>query len=113
VDPVAKPWYILEDEKRPGEHLTLTAGDTKYVLAWTQEAAAAAFVLGNPAARGLVPSKLDTPALKATFLEAARRLGATHVLFDYQPGLHQAPAAPIEALEQALTPSDPQRKDPT
>jgi len=97
-----RTWYVLEDKRRPGEHLTLTAGAVKYALAWTDEAGAAAFVLGNPVARGLVPLALDTRALKSTFLEAARRLGATHVLFDYQPGLHQAPAATIEALEEAL-----------
>ncbi len=96
-------WYVLEDRDRPGEHLTLTAGAVKYVLAWTDEAGAAAFVLGNPVARGLVPLALDTRGLKSTFLEAARRLGATHVLFDYQPGAHQAAAAEISRLEALLT----------
>ncbi len=102
MDPIAGPWYILEDEKRPGEHLTLTAGETKYMLVWTSEAAAAAFVVGNPAARGLTPTKLETRETKRTFLEAARRLGASHVLFDYLPGAHQAAAAEIGRLEALL-----------
>jgi len=104
VEPITAPWFILEDEERPGEHLTLTAGETKYALVWTSEAAAAAFVVGNPAARGLTPTKLETRETKQTFLEAARRLGATHVLFDYLPGAHQAAAAEIDRLEALLTP---------
>ena len=102
VDPISGPWFILEDEKRPGEHLTLTAGETKYALVWTKEALAAEFVVANPAAKGLTPARLDTRELKATFLEAARRLGASHVLFDYLPGMHRARAASVEALAQAL-----------
>ena len=102
MDPIAGPWFILEDEKRPGEHLTLTAGETKYALVWTKEALAAEFVVANPAAKGLAPARLDSRELKATFLEAARRLGASHVLFDYLPGMHRARAASVEALAQAL-----------
>jgi len=102
VEIAERIWYILEDKNRPGEHLTLTAGAVKYALVWTDEAGAAAFVLGNPVARGLLPLALDTRGLKSAFLEAARRLGASHILFDYQPGLHQAPAVTIEALEGAL-----------
>ncbi len=99
---IAATWYVLEDPNRPGEHLTLTAGGQKYVLVWTEEALAAAFVLGNPVARGLRPLGLATPELKATFLEAARRLGASRVLFDYRPGVHRAPAASVEQLRSAL-----------
>ena len=99
---VRKTWHVLEDPDRPGEHLTLTAGATKYALVWTKEALAAEFVVGNPAAKGLVPARLDSRALKASILEAARRLGATHVLFDYLPGMHQAPAASVEPLARAL-----------
>ncbi len=99
---VEPTWYILEDPERPGEYITLTAAGKKYVLAWLNEAEARAFLKGNPAAQGMQPASLGTRELKRTFLEAAKRLDATHVLFSYLPGMHQAPAASIAALESAL-----------
>ncbi len=95
---IRAPWFILEDPERPGEYLVMSAGERRFVLIWTAKDEAEAFLRGNPAAKGMRPLELTDRRFKEVFLEAARRLGAEYALFGYQPGLHEAPAAPIEKL---------------
>ena len=95
-------WYVLTDPARAGEHLTLTAAGVKYALVWTRSKTALDFSREVGAARGMKVVPLYSWTLKEAFLTASEKLGATHLLIDYLPGLHQAAAVPIPAARERL-----------
>ncbi len=91
------PWYILEDPRAPGEHLTLEALGQKFALIWTSAEDAQTFMQRTPATEGMHVGVLDTWTLKEAFLTAVQLLKVTHILVGYQPGVHEAPALPVAA----------------
>jgi len=97
-------WYVLTDPARAGEHLTLTAAEVKYALVWTSSKAALGFSREVAAARGMKVAPLYSWTLKDAFLTASEKLGATHLLIDYQPGSLQAAAAPIAVARERISP---------
>ncbi|WP_457627868.1 DUF3234 domain-containing protein [Oceanithermus sp.] len=103
-------WYVLTDPARAGEHLTLTAAEVKYALVWTRSKAALDFSREVPAARGMKVVPLYSWTLKDAFLTASEKLGATHLLIDYQPGSLQAAAAPITLVRKRIQPPPPNPK---
>ena len=97
-------WYVLTDPARAGEHLTLTAAEVKYALVWTSSKAALGFSREVAAAHGMKVTPLYSWTLKDAFLTASEKLGATHLLIDYQPGSLQAAAAPIAVARERISP---------
>ncbi|WP_457630309.1 DUF3234 domain-containing protein [Oceanithermus sp.] len=106
-----KVWYVLTDPLRPGEHLTLTAAEIKYALVWTSSKAALDFSRELSVARGMKVIPLYSWTLKDAFLTAAEKLGATHLLIDYQPGALQAAAAPISGMSELVREHEEKRKE--
>ncbi|WP_243027227.1 DUF3234 domain-containing protein [Thermus albus] len=88
-------WYILEGE--PGEHLVLEALGKRLSGIWTSEALAQSFLDRHPQL-GMRVAPLASRALKEAFLRALAMLGVEGVLVDYEPGVHQARMARLEAL---------------
>ena len=97
-------WYVLTDPGRAGEHLTLTAAEVKYALVWTRSKVALDFSREVAAARGMKVVPLYSWTLKDAFLTASERLGAGHLLIDYQPGSLQAAASPIALARKRIQP---------
>ncbi|HWG84982.1 MAG TPA: DUF3234 domain-containing protein [Deinococcales bacterium] len=102
MSPLDQTWLVIENPSAPGEVVTLSAGAVKYALAFIDPVRAAAFLAGMDDAADLRVGSLESWVLKEAFLAAARVLGATHVLFDYEPGSHSAQAAPIERVADFL-----------
>jgi len=97
-------WYVLTDPARVGEHLTLTAAEVKYALVWTRSRTALDFIREVAAARGMKVEPLHSWTLKDAFLTASEKLGATHLLIDYRPGLLEAAALPILRTRERIEP---------
>ena len=97
-------WYVLTDPARAGEHLTLTAAEVKYALVWTRSKAALDFSRNVAAARGMKVVPLYSWTLKEAFLAASEKLGASHLLIDYQPGSLQVAATPIPTARERVQP---------
>ncbi len=96
-NPFDATWFIPDNSNIPGEFITLSTGETKYALVFTNSELAAVFLhdLNDPS---LQIVSLETWVLKDAFLTAAKILGATKVMFDYVKGQHSAQSAPIEGL---------------
>ncbi|WP_038047101.1 DUF3234 domain-containing protein [Thermus caliditerrae] len=92
-------WYVLEGE--PGEHLVMEALGQRLSGIWTSQALAEAFLARHPDL-GMRVSSLESPALKEAFLRALAMLKVEAVLVDYQPGVHQARMARVEALLEVM-----------
>ncbi len=81
--------------------MTLTAGDTKYALVFTDADLAAIFLHGmNDPSLQIV--SLESWVMKDALLSAAKILGATRVMFDYARGQHAAQSAPLEGLTELI-----------
>lgn len=92
-------WYGLEDPAAPGEHLTVSTLERRYALTWLNASGAQLFLDKTPSAGGMRPARLETVALKESYLRAVQLLGATDLLMNYQPGGQPAMAIPLpEAL---------------
>lgn len=97
---IAASWFILQDPKAPGEHLTAQVLGGKYALVWQNLEGALEFARVSPAGAGMETSELKSWPLKETFLRVAQALGANGILIGYRPGSPQAAALEIsEALK--------------
>ena len=100
-NPFDATWLIPDNEAISGELVTLTAGETKYALVFTNPDFAAVFLhdLNDPSLQII---SLKTWVMKDAFLTAAKILGATRVMFDYAKGQHAAQSAPLQGLVEYL-----------
>lgn len=99
---IAAPWFILQDPKSPGEHLTAQVLGGKYALVWQSQASALEFARLSPSGAGMEASELKSWTLKETFLRVAQALGANGILIGYQPGLPQAATLDLAEALRAL-----------
>jgi hypothetical protein len=95
------PWLLFENLHQPGELVTVTAGSEKYALAFTDAAIAAAFLKGLDDDEVHI-IRLETWVMKDAFLTVSKAVQATHVMFDYRPGLHHVQSAPLEELSEYI-----------
>ena len=100
-NPFEATWLIPDNRAVSGELVTLTAGETKYALAFTNAELAAVFLHGmnDPSLRIV---SLESWVMKDAFLSAAKILGVTRVIFDYSRGQHAAQSAPLEGVIEYL-----------
>jgi hypothetical protein len=100
-NPFDATWLIPDNPSISGELVTLTSGETKHALVFTDPDLAAVFLhdLNDP---GLQIVSLESWVMKDAFLTAAKILGATRVMFDYLRGQHAAQSAPLERLVEYL-----------
>ena len=100
-NPFDATWLIPDNPTVSGELVTLTAGETKYALVFTNADLAAVFLHGmNDPSLQIV--SLESWVIKDAFLTAAKILGASRVMFDYARGQHNAQSAPLEGLIEYL-----------
>jgi hypothetical protein len=102
-NPIDSIWWIVDNPTVTGELITLTAGEIKFALVFSQRDHALEFLRGmnDPS---LQIASLETWVMKDAFLTAARILGATRIMFDYLRGQHSAQSAPLEGLIAAIKP---------
>lgn|GEM_PF-5674626 len=96
MNPFEQPWFILSSET-PGEHLILE-GSRGELLApiWLSLEEAERFARATPAAQGMSVERLETPALKGSFLRALSLLHVERILLGYQPGSLEVPSFRLE-----------------
>jgi hypothetical protein len=100
-NPIDSTWLIIENPTVPGELITLTSGETKYALVFTQPETATVFLNGmNDPTLQIV--SLENWVMKDAFLTAAKILGANRIMFDYTRGQHSAQSAPLESLIELM-----------
>jgi hypothetical protein len=102
-NPIDSSWWIVESAEVAGELITLTAGEIKYALVFSDALLAKAFLysMNDPS---LQIASLETWVMKDAFLTAAKILGATRIMFDYMRGQHSAQSAPLGGLIEAIKP---------
>lgn len=100
-NPIDSTWWIVENPTVPGELITLTSGDTKYVLVFTAPEPAAIFLHGMNDPNLQIVS-LEKWPLKDAFLTAAKILGAHRIMFDYARGQQTAQSALLEGLIELM-----------
>ncbi len=100
-NPINSTWWIVENPTVAGELITLTAGEIKYALVFSNPRLALDFLRGmnDPS---LQIATLETWVMKDALLTAAEILGASRIMFDYAPGQQSAQSAPLENLIELM-----------
>ncbi len=96
-NPIDSTWWIIDNPAVAGELITLTAGEIKYAVVFSNPRLALEFLRGmnDPS---LKIATLEGWVMKDAFLTAANILGATRIMFDYARGQQAAQSAPLENL---------------
>jgi hypothetical protein len=101
TNPIDSSWWIVDNPVVAGELITLTAGEIKYALVFSNLELASDFLRGmNDPSLEIVT--LETWVMKDTFLTAAKILGTTRVMFNYVRGQQSAQSAPLENLIELM-----------
>ncbi len=100
-NPIDSTWWIIDNPTVAGELITLTAGDIKYALVFSNLGHALEFLKGMNES-SLQIASLETWVMKDAFLTAAKILGATRIMFDYARGQQTAQSAPLENLIELI-----------
>ena len=92
---------MIDNPAVAGELITLTAGEIKYALVFSNLEHALEFLKGMNDS-SLQIASLENWVMKDAFLTAAKILGATRIMFDYARGQQSAQSAPLEHLIELM-----------